>query len=128
MEFRDGRNTQTWAHTRNRFGGEPVPYDPPGQTPYVPEFWERLWTDAAFHQDLRCRWQQLRQDVLRPEALHAMVDGWAADLAVSLERDTARWPDLPKSQYRDGIVLLKDFLAARVAWMDANLPGACRAD
>ena len=127
VEFRDARKTDTWAHTRNRFGAEPVPYDPPGQAPYVPEFWERLWADPAFQRDLRCRWQELRQDVLHLDSLNAAIEQWEADLAAPLERDAARWPDLPKSQYRDGIALLKTFLAARAAWMDANLPGTCPA-
>ena len=26
----------------NRFGAEPVSYNPPGEVPYVPEYWERL--------------------------------------------------------------------------------------
>lgn len=125
VEFRDARNTQTWAHTRNRFGGEPVAYDPPGRAPYVPEYWERLWSDPAFHDDLQCRWRELRAGPLREESLLATIDAWTRQLTPALARDASRWPDLPKSNFRDGIVLLKDFLAARLAWMDANLPGTC---
>ncbi|MGE0445052.1 MAG: CotH kinase family protein [Vicinamibacterales bacterium] len=125
VEFRDARNTQTWAHTRNRFGGEPVPYSPPGRAPYVPEYWERLWSDPGFQGDLRCRWQELRGGPLQLESLAETIDAWTRQLSPALARDAARWPDLPKSNYRDGIVLLKDFLAARLAWMDANLPGTC---
>jgi hypothetical protein len=124
-EFRDARNTQGWAHTMNRFGGERVLYDPPGKIPYVPEYWERLWTDEAFQRDLKCRWQELRNGPLRDDALNGMIDGWLDELSVALPRDAARWSELPKNAYSGGEESLKNFLGKRLAWMDANLPGTC---
>jgi len=126
-EFRDARNTQAWAHTMNRFGAERVPYDPPRENPYVPQYWERLWADPAFHQDLQCRWQELREGPLRLETLNARIDQWLQQLAVAMPRDAARWRDLPKNAHTGGEESLKTFLAQRVAWMDANLPGRCAA-
>jgi hypothetical protein len=124
-EFRDARNTGSWAHTMNRFGTLPVPYEPPGEVPYVPEYWERLWADPAFHQGLQCRWQELRNGPLHLDALNARIDRWLEQLAVAMPRDAARWPDLPKNAYTGGEESLKAFLTARVAWIDANLPGRC---
>jgi hypothetical protein len=126
-EFRDGRNTEAWAHTMNRFGGERVPYDPPKQVPYVPRYWERLWTDPAFQQDLQCRWRELRKGPLHVDALNRQIDGWLEQLAVALPRDAALWPALPKNSYSGGEASLKEFLGKRIAWMDANLPGRCAA-
>jgi hypothetical protein len=109
----------------NRFGAERVLHDPPGEVPYVPEYWERLWTDPAFHQRLRCRWQELRKGPLRMDALNARIDRWVKQLGVARPRDAALWSDLPKE--RCGDEALKEFLGKRLAWMDANLPGSCAA-
>jgi hypothetical protein len=125
VDFRDGRNTQAWAHAMNRFGGERVPYDPPGTAPYVPEFWERLWSDPAFHQQLRCRWQSLRDGPLQLDRLEATIDRWLEQLSVALTRDHALWKDLPKNSYHGDGEKLKKFIGKRLAWMDANLPGRC---
>ena len=127
VDFRGGRDTQAWAHTMNRFGAERVPYVPPGKVPYVPEYWERLWTDPVFHQHLRCRWQQLRKGPLRADRLDALIEGWLDQLAVALPRDWALWSSLPKNSYHGGGQSLREFLGKRLAWMDANLPGRCAA-
>ena len=127
VDFRDGRNTQSWAHRMNRFGAEPVPYRPPGKVPYVPEYWERLWTDSAFHRDLRCRWEELRRGPLQSAGLNAMIDGWLDQLAVALPRDHALWSTLEKNSYHGAGDSLKEFLGKRLVWMDANLPGRCAA-
>jgi hypothetical protein len=126
-EFRDARNTRAWAHTMNRFGAEPVPYDPPGRVLYVPEYWERLWSDPGFRQDLKCRWQELRTGPLRLDALNASIDGWTNQLAAALSRDAARWNEARKNSHQGAAESLKEFLATRITWMDANLPGRCAA-
>jgi hypothetical protein len=127
VDFRDGRNLQSWAHTMNRFGAEPVPYHPPGKVAFVPEYWERLWTDPAFHRDLRCRWEELRKGPLQIAELQAMIDGWLDQLAVALPRDYVRWSTLEKNSYHGAGDSLKAFLGQRLVWMDANLPGRCAA-
>jgi hypothetical protein len=124
-EFRDSRNTRAWAHTMNRFGGAPVRYTPPGTVPFVPGYWERLWTDPAFHRDLRCRWQELRRGPLQIGIVSAMIDGWAEQLAAAQPRDGALWGNPPANAYAGEVESLKQFLAKRLTWMDANLPGTC---
>jgi hypothetical protein len=124
-EFRDSRNTQAWAHRMNRFGRQPVRYDPPGELPYVPPHWERLWADPAFHQDLRCRWQELRKGPLQMSAISAMMDGWVEELKDAQPRDAAVWGNPPADAYLGEVADLRDFLGKRLAWMDANLPGQC---
>ncbi len=126
-EFRDARNIESWAHTMNRFGGERVAHDPSRKAPYVPEYWERLWTDPSFQQMLKCRWQQLRRGPLHLPTVHGMIDGWVGQLETVLARDASRWPDLPKNAYTGGAGSLKTFLERRMAWMDTNLPGRCAA-
>lgn len=127
VDFRNGRNVQSWAHDMNRFGGQPVPYDPPGTAPYVPEYWERLWSDSAFQDRLRCRWQELRGTTLTSGRLETMIDDWHDEVAGALARDWALWSMLPKNSYHGADVTLKEFLRKRLAWMDVNLPGRCSA-
>jgi len=126
-EFRDGRNTQAWAHKMNRFGAERVPSYPGLKVPYVPAYWERLWTDPAFRQDLRCRWQELRKGPLQEASLNAMIDGWVEQLKLAQPRDAAVWGNPPANAYLGEVESLQAFLAKRLAWMDANLPGRCAA-
>jgi hypothetical protein len=123
--FRDGDHTDAWAHAMNRFGSEYVPYDVPGRVPYVPAYWERLWTDPAFHTDLKCRWRQLRAGPLRLARLHADIDAWAARLSLAQPRDGAVWKNPEKDGYAAEIASLKGWLDKRLPWMDANLPGTC---
>jgi hypothetical protein len=120
---RDGRRTDVWAHRMNRFGAEDVPYNPPGRTPFVPAYWERLWTDPAFHADLRCRWQELRAGPLQLQNVTAKIDAWEATLALAQPRNDAAWGKT--GNYHAQVADLKSWLSARLAWMDANLPGSC---
>ena len=122
---RDGRRTDVWAHRMNRFGAEDVPYNPPGKVPFVPGYWERLWTDPAFHADLRCRWQALRAGPLRLQNMTAKIDAWTAALALAQPRDAEAWGKT--GTYREQVARLKGWLSERLTWMDANLPGACSA-
>jgi hypothetical protein len=125
-DFRDARNTKAWMHRMNLFGAELVPYDPPRDVPYVPEYWERLWADPAFHRDLRCRWQELRQGPLELGRVHTMIDRWATQLTAAQPRDAALWGNPPANAYQGEVDMLKQFLGTRMAWMDTNLPGRCR--
>jgi hypothetical protein len=124
-DFRDGRSTEVWTHTMNRFGMLPVPYDPPRQVPPVPAYWERLWSDAAFAGDLKCRWQELRSGALSMARLRDRIDTWVGELAQAHPRDNARWHDGDLDGYRGEIAYLKSWLGDRAAWMDAHLPGTC---
>ncbi len=124
-EFRDSRNTRAWAYKMNRFGGEPVPYSPPGKLPYVPAYWERLWSDSAFQQDVRCRWQELRRGPLALAQVNAQIDAWAEQLAGAQPRDGALWGNPPANEFGNEVRMLKEFIANRIAFMDASLPGKC---
>jgi hypothetical protein len=102
-----------------------VPTDPRLQIPFVPAYWERLWSDSAFQNDLQCRWRELRRGPLRETALHAMLDGWVTTLLPAQPRDAAVWGNPPANAYAGEVATLKAFLSARATWMDANLPGRC---
>jgi hypothetical protein len=123
-DVRDTDRTDVWAHQMNRFPpGVRVAYDPPGLVPHVPPYWERLWSDAAFQADLRCRWNALRQGALHLEAIGAHIDRWTRELSQAQPRDDTRWA--LTEPYAARVNRLKTWLAARLAWMDQHLPGTC---
>lgn len=123
-KVREAHRTDAWAHQMNRFQpGDPVPYDPPGLMPHVPAFWERLWTDPAFHEDLRCRWNALRDGPLHLDAITSRIDRLRSELALAQPRDDARWGIA--AAYDERVNRLKTWVSARLAWMDGNLPGSC---
>ncbi len=102
----------------------------------LPFFWQRIWQDAAFAKQTACRWHELREGALHPDSLRAII----AEKAAQLDEPQAEnftlwdiigvwvWPNvqpLPQS-YAEEITRLQSWVAARAAWMDANLPdGDC---
>lgn len=124
-DFRDGRRTDVWAHSMNRFGAERVAYAPPSEVPYVPAYWSRLWSDPAFQTDLRCRWQELRQGPLAEGRITSRIDTLVQELTPALSRPGPLGSNPKRDGYRDEVDDLKSFLTRRLAWMDTNLPGRC---
>ena len=123
----DGSDTTGWAYA---FGN--VCPDDGNQVPF---WWERLMEDSNFENAVRCRWNDLRYNVLSPANVAAYCDSVASLLNEAQQRNFYRWPILgmyvwPNPEpvpttYAGEVQELKDFMNARWAWMDAHLPGAC---
>jgi hypothetical protein len=105
-------------------------------------YWHKLWglpsygaPDASFHNDLQCRWRQLRQAILTDAHITELVDGWARGLAAAQARDDGRWKvsgrtigGLPvRASYQAELDFLKSWMSRRLVWMDENMPGTCPA-
>jgi hypothetical protein len=103
-------------------------------------YWHKLWglqsygaPDTTFHNDLRCRWRQLRQAILTDAHTADLVDGWARGLAAAQARDDGRWKvsgrtigGLPvRASYQAELDFLKSWISRRLVWMDENMPGTC---
>lgn len=97
-------------------------------------FWKKLWSDPAFQTSVRCRWQELRKDVLAVPVLNAVIDNAVAAISDAEKRHHLRWPVIGKSvppnrfvgkTYQEEVNYLKDWIGKRVAWMDISLPGQC---
>ncbi len=126
----EGSNTTGWAYLFNYI----CPGDGAGLIPF---WWEKLMTDSAFKSSLRCRWKQIRQTSLGLNRVNFLVDSIVNLTAEARQRHFQRWPVLgqyvwPNPQpipatYDEEISVLKDWLANRLKWMDANIPnsGAC---
>jgi hypothetical protein len=99
--------------------------------------WHRvLGPDPTFLAALAQRYQELRPGILSDVALHARIDAIVAPLLGAGERDIARWPvggecavgaffgmsyDPGPPTYVEQVQALKDWLSARMAWLDANM-------
>jgi len=100
---------------------------------YTP-WWERLMEDPAFTTDLRCRWEELRGDVLSMAHIDALIDEELAQLVEAEPRDHVLWPVIGEylwpnyfvgESYTEEVDFLRGWIDARLLWLDGNLPGVC---
>lgn len=102
---------------------------------FIPFWWTRFMQDSSFVNDLYCRYISLRANVLDTVRINKYIDSLAFYLNESQIRNfqyypilgTYVWPNtnpIPVS-YEGEITKLKDWLVARVSWMDANISGIC---
>ena len=98
-------------------------------------FWfERLREDPNYTGLTRCMWDDHRSDVWSDESIHGIIDSLAAVLAGPSIRDHARWPRLGQyvwpnvfigDTYDEEVEFLRNWVMARLAWLDANIEGTC---
>lgn len=121
----DAYDTTGWQYNFNSVCSS---YDPE-----VPWWWGKLMTDPAFANDVRCRWDYLRQDILSTTRLHNYVDSVAQHLNEGRIRNFERWPiigvyvnwiQFVGQSYQEDLDYFKWWIQSRSAWMDLNLPGS----
>ncbi|KYF72649.1 CotH kinase family protein [Sorangium cellulosum] len=101
----------------------------------VNNWYQKLTGDPAFMAQVRTRYTALRQTLLSEAAIAQRMDSLSAPLAQAVVRDYAKWPVPSVIESSTGFVggptvptwegqlqVMRDFLLARLAWMDANLP------
>ncbi|MBG9377527.1 CotH kinase family protein [Panacibacter sp. DH6] len=128
-DYCDGYLTTGWAYQFNSVCGDDYWQ--------IPFWWNRFMQDSTFKSNLLCRWKDLRQSVLSNESIFHMIDSVASLVNEAQQRHFTQWPILgtyiwpnPEpipSTYSGEIAALKNWLTARLAWLDSNLPntGAC---
>lgn len=128
-DYCDGYLTTGWAYQFNNVCGDDYWQ--------IPFWWNRFMQDTAFKSNLLCRWKELRQNILSNESIFHIVDSVASLVNEAQQRHFTQWPILgtyiwPNPQpipstYSGEITTLKNWLTARLAWLDNNLPntGAC---
>ncbi len=98
-------------------------------------WWERLWKEPRFRNAAVCRWNELRKGKLTSAAINAKVDELAASLAKAQPRENARWKLIGKKEtfhsyigptYADDVKYLKEWMAKRLTWLDANFGSTCQ--
>ncbi|MCF7975126.1 MAG: CotH kinase family protein [Phycisphaerae bacterium] len=85
-------------------------------------WWNRLFEDPEFWQRYIDRWTELRQTTFSDERINGLIDDMVAEIKEAQVRNQARWPGAgPRyGGYAQEIGALKDWLARRTAWVDAQ--------
>jgi spore coat protein CotH len=99
----------------------------------VPFWWAKLIQDTNFKNSLKCRWTELRQNVLSISALYSYIDTVASQLNEAQARHFVKWPILGvytwpnptpyATTYAGEITAIKNWIQSRMNWLDANMPG-----
>ncbi len=115
-----------WAHRIND-----CPTDNPSSGWYV-----RLLQDSTFTNELRCVYDEHREGALANAAINAFIDSVGAVVQNAQARHFQKWPILGISgpapevlacatTYSGELDTLKAWIAKRLDWLDANMPGVC---
>lgn len=105
-----------------------------GQDVNAPGWYIRLLEDTVFANELRCRYDDFRRNILSLPYLHAKVDSIAAVVMESQEWHYLTWGHLSSSTgtpevqaapatFVEEVQRLKDWFTRRIEWLDANMPG-----
>jgi subtilisin-like proprotein convertase family protein len=119
-DYCDGQSTTGWYHQSWCASA-------------MPNIWNRLLLDPEFTNVLKCRWNHWREELITTENLNSWTDSVANYLAAAQQRNFTRWPILGTyvwpnpspipANYAGEILELKNFMAGRINWLDANMPG-----
>jgi hypothetical protein len=98
-------------------------------------FWfRRMMQDPVFANRMKCRWTELRSGFLTNAYFTDKIDSIATVLNEAQQRNYVRWPILGTyvwpnqffgATYAEELNFLKTWIADRLVWMDANMPGNC---
>ena len=101
----------------------------------VPFWWSRLLEDPRYKNNLACRWQYLRQNILSNAWFDNYIDSISGQLMEAQARNFTTWPILGiyvwpnpwpyPSTYQGEVIALKSWMHDRLAWLDANIYGTC---
>ncbi len=97
-------------------------------------FYGGLFDDSAFRDRVWARWRELLDGALSVEAMHEIIDRRAAELDEAAVRNFQVWSSYPPrgGDFASEVTTLKDWLAARHAWIDGCLdlpdPRTCVGD
>ncbi len=125
VDYYNGNLTNGWAYS-----GTPSTED------FIPPFWwARFLQDPYYTGRLRCRYNELRTTILSTAALHAFIDSVAASVQEGQTHNFQHWqilgiyvwpnPAPYPTTYAGEIQALKNWVDARLLWLDANMPGTC---
>lgn len=105
-----------------------------GASRNVNNWYPKLTSDAAFMTEVKNRYTELRKSLWSDDALTKRMDTLSAPLKQAIVRDYERWPVQGVITSSTGFVggpttptwegqlqVMRDFVKARLAWMDSNL-------
>jgi hypothetical protein len=98
----------------------------------IPFYFKKLREDSNYENLLRCRWDELREQVLDTSKLMNQIDSLVLTLGDAIARNNMRWNVIGNyvwpnyfvgASYQEEIDYLKNWLKLRLTWIDDNLPG-----
>lgn len=89
----------------------------------VPFWWKRMLQDTVYARDLKCRWTQLRSTTLSNAHIFYLMDSISNYISTASTRHYTKFGIAGNLQVQ--VDSLKDWITARLAWLDANMPGNC---
>lgn len=100
----------------------------------APGWYIRLLEDTLFANELRCRYEDLRRNILSQNYINAKIDSVANVVNESQNWHYKVWGHMgqatgtgevqaPSQTYAEEVQRLKDWYDRRLTWLDANLPG-----
>lgn len=116
-------NPQGWAYDFSQTCGS-----------ILPSWLFRMLEVDAVNDQMKCRWESLRMGTFHTDTLMHFIDSMSMVVDESRQRNFERWPVLgewvwPNPQigetFQDEVDYLKNWLQARLNWMDQNMPGTC---
>ena len=122
----DNTDGSGWAHHIN---------DCPTDN-YSTGWYVRMLQDSTFSNELRCSYDDYRTNILSTASLFAYIDSVGILVQNAQARHFQRWPTLGVSgpapevgaiavTYSAELDTLKAWIAERLTWLDANIPGLC---
>ena len=94
----------------------------------------KLMTFELFQEKVRCRWEELRINILHENTIETIIDSCYTLLYDAQQRNFEKWdilgfPIWPNyyygETYEEEIEILKDWTFERIIWLDENFPGYC---
>lgn len=101
----------------------------------IPFWWKKLAKETGFRSTLACRWKRLRAGEWSDASWRARFDSLVAVAGSAQARNYERWDVLeigmwPEAYvpgtYQGEIDTMKNWLSARIAWIDGQLVPRCR--
>ena len=101
----------------------------------IPFWWDRLLQDPAYRNHMKCRWLNLRQNILSDSWFDNYIDSISGQLMEAQQRNFTTWPILGvyvwpnpapfPPTYEAEVAALKSWIHNRMAWLDMYVPGVC---
>ena len=90
----------------------------------------KIMRDTSFTRKLNNRWDELRSTILHTDSIMALIDNLANVIEVPRTRNYEVWPMIQyqlanydfATTYDEDIAAAKNWLLARLTWMDQNMP------
>lgn len=124
--FFDNSQGEGWAHHINECFTDN----------YSTGWYIRLLQDSNFQNELRCTYEQYRQNILDTTTIFSYIDSIGTTVQIAQARHFQKWPLLGHTgpdweiepiaaTYKAELDTLKKWINKRLLWLDANIPGHC---